>query len=251
LAVQFSALPLRNNYTLIEMGTTKKYSYKYPHPAVTTDSVIFGFDGSNLNVLLIERGIEPYKGRWAFPGGFIRMEETAEEGARRELREETGVENVFMEQLQAFSGINRDPRERVITIAFYALIKQSDYQVIGGDDASKAHWFRLHEIPELAFDHDSILRVAMSHLKQKIHFEPIGFELLSDKFTMTQLQSLYESILEIRFDRRNFYKKMLSMDYIVPLDEKMSNTTHRAARYFSFNREKYQELKEKGFRLEF
>ena len=195
--------------------------------------------------------MEPYKGRWAFPGGFIRMNETAEEGARRELKEETGVEDVFVEQLQAFSGVNRDPRERVITIAFFALIKQSDYQVTGGDDASKAQWFRLHEIPELAFDHDSILRVAMSRLKQKIQFEPIGFELLCDKFTMTQLQSLYEAILEIRFDRRNFYKKMLSLDYIVPLEEKMSNTTHRAARYFSFDRERYIELKEKGFRLEF
>lgn len=251
MVVQLLSLPLCIIYTLIPMGTTKKYSYKYPHPAVTADCVIFGFDGSNLNVLLVERGIEPYKGRWAFPGGFIRMDETAEEGAKRELKEETGVENVFMDQLQAFSGINRDPRERVITIAFYALIRQSDYHVIGGDDARSAQWFRLHEIPELAFDHDSILRVAMSRLKQMIHFEPIGFELLNDKFTMTQLQTLYESILEIRFDRRNFYKKMLSMDYMVPLDEKMPNTTHRAARYFSFNREKYQELKEKGFRLEF
>ena len=249
--VLYSLLPLCDYYTLIDMRATKKYCYKYPHPAVTTDCVIFGFDGSNLNVLLIERGIEPYKGRWAFPGGFIRIDETAEDSANRELREETGVENVYVEQLQAFSGINRDPRERVITIAFYALIKQSDYHVVGGDDARKAHWFRLHEIPELAFDHDSILRVAMSRLKQKIHFEPIGFELLNDKFTMTQLQSLYESILEIRFDRRNFYKKLLSLDYIVPLDEKMSNTTHRAARYFSFKKERYLELKEKGFRLEF
>lgn len=251
MVVQFLKLPLRNNYTLNNMATTKIFRYKYWHPAVTVDCVIFGFDGSNLNILLIERGLEPFKGRWAFPGGFIRKEETAEEGARRELQEETGVENVFMEQLQAFSGVHRDPRERVITIAFYALVKLSDYHVKGGDDASKAQWFRIHEIPELAFDHDSILRVAMSHLKQKIQFEPIGFELLSDKFTMTQLQTLYEAILEIRFDRRNFYKKMLSMDLVIPLEEKVPNTSHRAARYFSFNREKYLELKEKGFRLEF
>jgi len=233
------------------MATTKKFHYEYWHPAVTVDCVIFGFDESNLNILLIQRGIDPFKGKWAFPGGFIKEKETAEEGARRELYEETGVENVFMEQLQAFSGVDRDPRERVITIAFYALVKQSDYIVRGGDDASKAQWFRIHEIPKLAFDHDSILRVAMSHLKQKIQFEPIGFELLNDKFTMTQLQTLYESILEIRFDRRNFYKKMLSLDLLNPLEEKVPNTSHRAARYFSFNREKYLELKEKGFRLEF
>ena len=242
---------MRNIYTINNMATTKEFRSKYWHPAVTVDCVIFGFDGANLNILLIQRGLEPYIGRWAFPGGFIKEKETAEEGARRELKEETGVENVFMEQLRAFSGVDRDPRERVITIAFYALVKLSDYNVIGGDDASKAQWFRIHEIPELAFDHDSILSVAMSHLKQKIQFEPIGFELLSDKFTMTQLQTLYESILEIRFDRRNFYKKMLSLDLLIPLEDKVPNTSHRAARYFSFNREKYLELKEKGFRLEF
>mgnify|MGYP002511952459 FL=1 len=183
------------------------YCYRYPHPAVTTDCVIFGFDGERLQVLLIERGIEPFKGRWAFPGGFIKMDETAEEGALRELKEETGMENAFIQQFHTFSNPLRDPRERVITIAFYALVRIQE--VKGGDDAASARWFPLDEIPALAFDHDHMLRMATQRLRQEIHFHPIGFELLPEKFTLRELQSLYEAILGITFDRRNFAKKML------------------------------------------
>lgn len=165
------------------------YTYKYPHPAVTTDCVIFGYDTKDgLSVLLIKRGIEPYKDHWAFPGGFIRMDEDAETGARRELREETGLDTLYVEQFGCFSEVNRDPRERVITIAFYALVKKS--QVTGGDDAAAAHWFPIYNVPPLAFDHDRILRVALKTLKEKIHFMPIGFELLPLVFTMPQLQEL-------------------------------------------------------------
>ena len=128
-----------------------KYRYKYPHPAVTTDCVIFGFDGVRINVLLIQRGVEPYKDAWAFPGGFLKMDETAEEGARRELEEETGLKNVDVEQFYTFSTVDRDPRERVITIAHYALVRMAD--VRGGDDAANARWFPYNEIPRLAFDH--------------------------------------------------------------------------------------------------
>ena len=234
------------------MTKEKKFCYEYPHPAVTVDCVIFGFDGENLNILLIERGIDPFKGSWALPGGFIKMDETAEEGAIRELREEANVIGVFMEQLKAFSGVNRDPRERVITIAFYALLQQSNHQIKGGDDAKKAQWFKLNGLPtKLAFDHIAIIEEAQSQLQQKLHFEPIGFELLNDKFTMTQLQSLYEAIWGFTIDRRNFYKKMLSLGYLIPLDEKVEDAKHRAAQYFSFKSEKYDELKEKGFILEF
>ena len=169
------------------------YCYRYPHPAVTTDCVIFGFDGERLQVLLIERGIEPFKGRWAFPGGFIKMDETAEEGALRELKEETGMENAFIQQFHTFSNPLRDPRERVITIAFYALVRIQE--VKGGDDAASARWFPLDEIPALAFDHDHMLRMATQRLRQEIHFHPIGFELLPEKFTLRELQSLYEAIL--------------------------------------------------------
>lgn len=225
------------------------YEYKYPHPSVTTDCVIFGFDGKELKVLLIERGIEPFKGCWAFPGGFLKMDETAEEGAARELQEETGLSNVFVEQLQAFSGVNRDPRERVITIAFYALVKLSDVQA--GDDAAKAQWFSVKEIPSLAFDHELILRKAFGRLKEKLHFEPVGFELLPEQFTMTELQNLYEAILEVKFDRRNFSKKILKLDLLSPVDPEQERKSNRVPILYKFNPEKYKELKQKGFRLEF
>lgn len=225
------------------------YCYRYPHPAVTTDCVIFGFDGERLQVLLIERGIEPFKGRWAFPGGFIKMDETAEEGALRELKEETGTENAFIQQFHTFSNPLRDPRERVITIAFYALVRIQE--VKGGDDAASARWFPLDEIPALAFDHDHMLRMATQRLRQEIHFHPIGFELLPEKFTLRELQSLYEAILGITFDRRNFAKKMLHLEILNELDETVWPTPKREAKLFSFNAGKYEELKRKGFRMEF
>lgn len=225
------------------------YCYRYPHPAVTTDCVIFGFDGERLQVLLIERGIEPFKGRWAFPGGFIKMDETAEEGALRELKEETGMENAFIQQFHTFSNPLRDPRERVITIAFYALVRIQE--VKGGDDAASARWFPLDEIPALAFDHDHMLRMATQRLRQEIHFHPIGFELLPEKFTLKELQSLYEAILGITFDRRNFAKKMLHLEILNELDETVWPTPKREAKLFSFNAGKYEELKRKGFRMEF
>lgn len=226
-----------------------KYFYKYPHPAVTTDCVIFGFNGKKLQVLLIKRGIEPFKGRWAFPGGFIKMHETAEEGARRELREETGLENAYIQQFHTFSDPHRDPRERVITIAFYALVKIQD--VKGGDDAVAAQWFPLDEIPALAFDHDYILRMAIQKLREEIHFQPIGFELLPEKFTIKELQTLYETILGISFDRRNFSKKILHLEILTELEETIWPTPKREAKLYKFNAEKYGEFKRKGFRLEF
>ena len=226
-----------------------KYCYRYPHPAVTTDCVIFGFDGERLQVLLIERGIEPYKGRWAFPGGFLKMDETAEEGARRELKEETGLDGAYMEQFHTFSAIERDPRERVITIAYYALVKIQE--VKGGDDAASARWFPLDEIPPLAFDHDYILRMATQRLREQIHFQPVGFELLPEKFTLKELQLLYEAILGINFDRRNFSKKMMHLEILIDLEETIWPTPKREAKLYKFNAEKYEELKRKGFRLEF
>ena len=227
----------------------KKYCYKYPHPAVTTDCVIFGFDGSELQVLLIERGIEPFKGKWAFPGGFLNMDETAGEGAMRELKEETGLENAYIEQFNTYSEPGRDPRERVITIAHYALVRIQE--VKGGDDAAKAQWFPIDEVPQLAFDHDKILRDAMRKLRERIHFEPIGFELLPEKFTMRELQILYESILGVKFDRRNFAKKMMHYELLNQLDETVRPTEKRDALLYSFNKDNYELFKKKGFQLEF
>lgn len=227
----------------------KVYTYKYPHPAVTTDCVIFGFDGIKLQVLLIERGIEPFKGRWAFPGGFLLPDETAEEGALRELQEETGLTGAYIEQFYTFTDPHRDPRERVITIAYYALVQIQD--VRGGDDAASAQWFALDEVPQLAFDHDRILREAIRRLRERIHFEPVGFELLPEKFTMKALQQLYEAILDVTFDRRNFSKKMLHFDLLNELDETVWPTPKREAKLYSFNKENYEQFKKKGFQIEF
>lgn len=226
-----------------------RYCYKYPHPSVTADCVIFGFDGVGIKVLLIERGIEPYKGKWAFPGGFMQIDETAEECARRELEEETGLTNTSVEQFYTFSDVNRDPRERVVTVAHYALVRLSE--VRGGDDAASARWFSMDEIPGLAFDHDRILRMAVNCLKERICFEPIGFELLPEVFTMTELQNLYEAILEVKFDRRNFYNKMLKLGILSEVEPRPATATRRTPTKYRFNAAKYAELKQKGFRLEF
>ena len=227
----------------------KMYSYKYPHPAVTADCVIFGFDGVSIKVLLIQRGIEPYKGQWAFPGGFLKMNETVEECAKRELEEETGLKSASVEQFYTFSAVNRDPREQIITVAHYALVRLSE--VKGGDDAASAKWFAMNEIPSLAFDHDHILRLAVKCLKERICFEPIGFELLPEVFTMTELQNLYEAILEVKFDRRNFYNKMLKLGILSDAEPRPANASRRIPCKYRFNAEKYAELKQKGFRLEF
>ena len=228
----------------------KQYTYKYPHPSVTTDCVIFGYDVKDgLSVLLIQRGIDPFKGRWAIPGGFLKMDETVEQCARRELKEETGFEAKTVEEIGCFSDVNRDPRERVITIAHFALARKAE--VKGGDDAAAAHWFSIDDIPALAFDHDMILRKARKRLKEMIHFQPIGFELLPEVFTMPQLQDLYEAILEVKFDRRNFANKMLKLGLLTEVGQRPKNAGSRIPVKYSFNPDSYQELKSKGFRLEF
>ena len=225
------------------------YTYKYPHPSVTADCVIFCFDGVSIKILLIQRGNEPFKGKWAFPGGFMNINETAEECARRELEEETGLKNAAIEQFYTFSDVNRDPREWVITVAHYALVRLSE--VKGGDDAASARWFAMDEVPSLAFDHDRILRMAVNRLKERICFEPIGFELLPEVFTMTELQNLYEAILEVKFDRRNFYNKMLKLGILTEAEPRPANASRRTPTKYRFNAEKYGEQKQKGFRLEF
>ena len=228
---------------------SQNFCYKYPHPAVTADCVIFGFDGVAIKVLLIQRGIEPYKGKWAFPGGFMNIDETIEKCAKRELEEETGLKASSVEQFYTFTDVNRDPRERVITVAHYALVRLEE--VKGGDDARSAQWFAMNEIPSLAFDHDRILRIAVNRLKERICFEPIGFELLPEIFTMSALQNLYEAILEMKFDRRNFYNKMLKLGILSEAEARPKDASRRTPIKYRFNAKKYAELKQKGFRLEF
>src|SRR5262245_37447048 len=152
------------------------YTYQYPRPALTVDCVVFGFDEGDLKVLLIERGLEPFKGRWALPGGFVRVDETLNAAARRELEEEAGLRNVFLEQLYSFGAVERDPRERVVSVAYYALVKLSEHSAKASTDASNARWFPVCKVPKLAFDHADILQTALERLKGKVRYQPIGFE---------------------------------------------------------------------------
>ncbi|HEY9153866.1 MAG TPA: NUDIX domain-containing protein, partial [Opitutaceae bacterium] len=195
------------------------HTYEFPRAALTVDCVVFGFDEGDLKLLLIQRGIEPFAGKWALPGGFVRLEESLEEAALRELQEEAGVSRVYLEQLFTFGDLKRDPRERVVTVAYYALVKLSDHRVKGATDARNAAWFSVSDLPRVAFDHDKIIEAALERLKGKVRYEPIGFELLPPKFTLTQLQHLYETILETTLDKRNFRKKILGMDLLIETDE--------------------------------
>ncbi|MDO4510948.1 MAG: NUDIX domain-containing protein [Bacteroidales bacterium] len=256
---------------------TKQYCYKHPHPAVAADCVVFGFDvapderGSKkknkrmaLQVLLIERGEDPFKGYWALPGGFLlvkdydgkKTDESIEACALRELREETGITNAAVEQFRVYSAIGRDPRpdERVISVAHLALVKKCE--VVGGDDAKKAQWFDVNDLPELAFDHRQILDDALEELRCRIHYKPIGFELMPEQFTMSQLKQLYDTILgndaEHELDRRNFHRKMVTLGIVEPADAD-AERRERSRIMFRFNLERYFQFKESksGFRPEF
>jgi 8-oxo-dGTP diphosphatase len=222
--------------------------YEYPRPALTVDCVVFGIEDDQLKVLLIERALEPFAGQWALPGGFVRMMETTDEAARRELAEETGLSNVFLEQLYTFSRVDRDPRERIVSVAHYALVRSSAVQ--GGSDASEARWFDVRELPRLAFDHQDIVEVALERLRSKVRYQPIGFELLPGKFTLGQLQRLYESILGRELDKRNFRRAFLRMNILQELDELEDGVSHRPSRYYRFDRAEYKRLVKRGFNFE-
>src|SRR5216117_1298242 len=226
------------------------FSYQYPRAALTVDCVVFGFDESALKVLLIERALEPFKGKWALPGGFVRVDETLDEAARSELEEEAGLRNVFLEQLYTFGAVDRDPRERVVSVAYYALVKLADFSTNAATDAADARWFPISKVPRLAFDHANILATALTRLKGKVSYQPIGFELLPPKFTLSQLQHLYEKILERPLDKRNFRKKILAMDLLVESGEVEQDVAHRAARLYRFDHKKYQQLEKDGFNFE-
>lgn len=226
------------------------HTYEYPRPALTVDCVVFGLDEEDLKVLLIQRGLEPFAGRWALPGGFVRVEESLDAAARRELQEEAGVRGVFLEQLYTFGEPNRDPRERVVSVAYYALVKLGEHHVMAATDARSAAWFAVDDTPKLAFDHNRILEAAHGRLRGKVRYQPIGFELLPPKFTLRRLQHLYETILDRPLDKRNFRKKILSMGILVDLDEIETDVAHRAARLYAFDKKRYDAMVRKGFNFE-
>ena len=223
------------------------YTYEYPRAALAVDCVVFGLDEHDLKVLLIQRRLQPFQHAWALPGGFVRVEETLDGAARRELAEEAGVTDVYLEQLYSFSAIDRDPRERVVTVAYYALAKLSEHAIVAKTDALSVGWFALDDLPKLAFDHAHVLKTAHERLRGKVRYAPVGFELLPPRFSLTQLQRLYEIILGQELDKRNFRKKILAMDLIVETDEVETGVRHRAARLYRFDRRKYDRLAKQGF----
>jgi len=218
------------------------YTYRYARPALAVDCVVFGLDEKDLKVLLIQRKRDPFAGAWAFPGGFVDVGETPEEAARRELEEETGLTNVFLEQLYTFGEPDRDPREHVVSVAHYALVNVRGKRVRAADDARDARWFPVLRPPPLAFDHDKILRMAHKRLRGKVRWQPVGFEVLPRKFTLSQLQHVYETILGEEIDKRNFRRRLLRTGLLVETGQTQSEVGHRPARLYRFDMKRYRRL---------
>lgn len=219
-------------------------------PSLSIDCVIFGYEAEKLKILLIERNINPDKGLWALPGGFILESENLRDAAIRILQEMTGLEKIYLEQLHTFGRIDRYPTKRVITIAYYALIHAKQDTLQAGKEATNVEWFSVKTIPNLAFDHRRIVDMAYERLKRKMRIEPVGFELLPEKFTLSQIHRLYETILDIKLDKPNFRRKFEKMNLLIPLDETQKGVAHRAARLYSFDPKVYEYLKNKGFVFE-
>lgn len=226
------------------------FSYEYARAATAVDCVVFGFDDGELKVLLIQRALDPFAGGWALPGGFVRLDETLDAAARRELAEEAGLAEVYLEQLYTFGTVDRDPRERVISVAYYALVSLAGHPPRAATDAKAAAWFAVADLPTLAFDHDRIVAAAVDRLRGKVRYQPVGFELLPAKFTLSQLQHLYEAVLERPLDKRNFRKKILSTGLLAETNEVEQDVAHRAARLYRFDEAKYRRLVRKGFNFE-
>lgn len=214
---------------------------------LAVDAVVFGYKDKSLQVLLIKRDIEPFKNSWALPGGLVLDEESLEEAVERELREETNVSVDYLEQLYSFGKPGRDPRNRVVSITYFGLVKPEHHTIKADTDANDVAWFDIQELPDLAFDHQMILDVAKKRLQNKLTYEPIGFDLLTDKFLFSDLEKLYMTILEKKIDRRNFRKKILSFGILEELTEKISEGRGRPANLFKFNQKQYFKLKSEGF----
>lgn len=225
-------------------------TYKYPRPALTVDAAVFGLDEGELKVLFVRRGVEPYLGDWALPGGFVHVGESPDAAVLRELEEETGLRRVFLEQLATFGEPDRDPREHTVTVAYYALVNLAAHPPSAASDAAGAAWHPAGSPPRLAFDHARILAAALERLRGKLRYQPVGFELLPKRFPLRALQHLYETVLEQSLDKRNFRKKILSMGILRETDSIEEDVRHRAARLYSFDRAAYERLTKKGFNFE-
>ncbi len=217
---------------------------------LTVDAVVFGYEAGNISVLLVKRKYEPYQNAWALPGGFVLENENLEQAIERELSEETGVKINYLEQLYTFGDLARDPRGRVVSVAYFGLVKPNAFQLQASTDAELAEWFHIDTLPKLAFDHKKIFKMALERLQAKITYEPIGFELLDKKFPFSDLEKVYTTLLRREIDRRNFKKKMMSLKVLDELDEKISIGRGRPASLFSFNQQRYFQLKKEGIIFE-
>ncbi|GEJ43946.1 MULTISPECIES: NUDIX domain-containing protein [unclassified Chryseobacterium] len=223
---------------------TEDYS-QYPKHLVAVDCIIFGFDGENLKILLVKRNFEPQMGEWSLMGGFIGSDETSDEAANRVLYTLTGLENIYLEQLKCYTEINREPTARIMSISYYALINiEKDIQI---NEQYSAKWVELQKAPELIFDHNKMVKDAVARLRRRASTGPIGFELLPEKFTMKDLQNLYEAIFDEKFDKRNFTSKINSMDILVNTNKKDMSSSRKGSFLYRFDEKKYNKKISRGF----
>ena len=227
------------------------YTYAYPRPAVTADVVVYAVLEGRLSVLLVRRGGEPFRGCWALPGGFVDADEPLEAAALRELLEETGLTDVWLEQLYTFGELQRDPRGRVITVAYYAAVHSDRFSPLPPVDGTISHLFSVHRLPSLAFDHPKIISYALERLKHKVNYTTICFQLVPERFTLSELQKAYEVILGQKLDKRNFRKKMLQLNILKSTDEKRISGPQRPAQLYSFIESKVLKLQERGILVPF
>jgi 8-oxo-dGTP diphosphatase len=235
------------------LGSKKTYTLNFSDEiidALSIDCVIFGFKNKSLYVLLVKHGQGITKGQWALPGGWIKYNESVDDAAYRILTVQTSVSKIFLEQFQTFGDLERFPGKRVITVSYYALVNTEDFELHAGVTVSDAQWFEISRIPKMAFDHGTIFKKCFTFLQHKVQHEPIGFNLLPKKFTLLQLQELYEAILGKELDKPNFRRKLLKMNLLIPCNEKQNDVAHRAASLFRFDKKTYDKLLDKGFSFE-
>lgn len=218
--------------------------------ALSIDNLIFGLDRDQLKILLVRQTDPMHEGKWALPGGWIRYDENLRDAAYRLLEDLTGIKQLYLEQLKTFGRVSRFPNDRVVTVAYYALVSAENYLLVAGQSAADVSWFNANELPALVYDHADIIAYGLKFLRHQIRHQPIGFNLLPEKFTLLQLQALYEAILNTKLDKPNFRRKIMKMNLLTPCDEKQQGVPHRAANLYRFDPEIYKRLTESGFSFE-
>ncbi|WP_428653406.1 NUDIX hydrolase [Runella sp.] len=220
---------------------------QYPRPSVTVDCVVFGYDGEHLSVLLLNRKEAPFANHWTLLGGFLNLEETFETAAERILSQKAGLTGLYLEQLYTFGGLDRDPRGRVLSVSYYALVNPHQFELVVGTMANDLRWCSIDALPALGFDHNHIIDIARRRLAAKVTYQPVGFELLNEQFTITELQDLYERILGESLDRRNFYKKIMASEILKSTGARRTGLKSRPAELFTFDKTRYEQLLTEGF----